>query len=289
MAVDTHAPSRDLGQLLGEKAHELTKSERQIATFLRTHQEEAAFLAGNQIARRLGISEATVVRFARTLGFASYPALRATLQSNFRDRISHSARLRTKLDHMREMGDVFERLTISEIDHLTEALVSVDRNQLKQAVELIKAHDRIFVFGLGPSVSLVDLLEIRLRRFGKQVVPLRFSGREVLEPLLDLKPTDLVFVVCFVDLNPTLQLVLDLAQETGCPVIALTDTLQAAVGDKTAVVLAARRGPVGEFHSLVVPMTIINTLLLTVARDGQERAMANLDRLDDYRQRLSNM
>ncbi len=289
MAPDTLSPSRDLGQLLGEKANELTKSERQIASFLRTHQEEAAFLAGNQIARRLGISEATVVRFARTLGFSSYPALRATLQSNFRDRISHSARLRTKLDHMREEGDVFERLTISEIDHLTEALVSVDRNQLKQAVELIKAHDRIFVFGLGPSVSLVDLLEIRLRRFGKQVVGLRSSGREVLELLLDLKPTDLVFAVCFIDLNPTLQLVLDLALETGCPVIALTDTLEAVVGDKATVVLAAKRGPVGEFHSLVVPMTIINTLLLTVARDDQEQAMANLDRLDDYRQRLSNL
>lgn len=289
MAPDTLSPSRDLGQLLGEKANVLTKSERQIASFLRTHQEEAAFLAGNQIARRLGISEATVVRFARTLGFSSYPALRATLQSNFRDRISHSARLRTKLDHMREEGDVFERLTISEIDHLTEALVSVDRRQLKQAVELIKTHDRIFVFGLGPSVSLVDLLEIRLRRFGKQVVGLRSSGREVLELLLDLKPTDLVFAVCFVDLNPTLQLVLDLAQESGCPVIALTDTLEAVVGDKAAVVLAAKRGPVGEFHSLVVPMTIINTLLLTVARDDQEQAMANLDRLDDYRQRLSNL
>ena len=289
MAPDTLSPSRDLGQLLGEKANVLTKSERQIASFLRTHQEEAAFLAGNQIARRLGISEATVVRFARTLGFSSYPALRATLQSNFRDRISHSARLRTKLDHMREEGDVFERLTISEIDHLTEALVSVDRNQLKQAVELIKTHDRIFVFGLGPSVSLVDLLEIRLRRFGKQVVGLRSSGREVLELLLDLKPTDLVFAVCFIDLNPTLQLVLDLAQEIGCPVIALTDTLEAVVGDKAAVVLAAKRGPVGEFHSLVVPMTIINTLLLTVARDDQEQAMANLDRLDDYRQRLSNL
>lgn len=289
MAPDTLSPSRDLGQLLGEKANVLTKSERQIASFLRTHQEEAAFLAGNQIARRLGISEATVVRFARTLGFSSYPALRATLQSNFRDRISHSARLRTKLDHMREEGDVFERLTISEIDHLTEALVSVDRRQLKQAVELIKTHDRIFVFGLGPSVSLVDLLEIRLRRFGKQVVGLRSSGREVLELLLDLKPTDLVFAVCFVDLNPTLQLVLDLAQESGCPVIALTDTLEAVVGDKAAVVLAAKRGPVGEFHSLVVPMTIINTLLLTVARDDQEQAMANPDRLDDYRQRLSNL
>jgi len=49
-------------------------------------------------------------------------------------------------------------------------------------------------------------------------------------------------------------------------------------------VLAARRGPISAFHSLTVPMTIINTLLLALAQTDQERAMSNLDRLDELRQ-----
>jgi DNA-binding MurR/RpiR family transcriptional regulator len=289
IVIESSSQMIDFGQLIKQKMDDLTKSEKQIAHFLRTNQEEAAFLAAGQVADRLDISEATVVRFARTLGFASYPALRASLQSSFRDRMSHSSRLRSKLDHMRASGDIFERLTVSEIDYLTEALVTVDRDQLKKAVDLIKERSRIFVFGLGPSVSLVDLMEIRLRRSGKNIVALRSSGREVLESLLDLKSTDLIFAICFFDLNPTLQFVLDLAQEVGCPVIALTDTLEAVVSDKADVVLAAQRGPVAEFHSLVVPMTIINTLLLTLARENQDEVMSNLDRLDEYRQRLKSL
>jgi DNA-binding MurR/RpiR family transcriptional regulator len=81
-------------------------------------------------------------------------------------------------------------------------------------------------------------------------------------------------------------LVLDYANEIHCPVIILTDTLGSIVGDKANVVLAARRGPMAEFHSLVVPMTIINTLLLALANDDKENVMANLDKLDQMRERL---
>ncbi len=50
---------------------------------------------------------------------------------------------------------------------------------MKKAVDMMRAHQRIFVFGLGPSISLVDLMEIRLHRFGKHVIPLKTAGREL--------------------------------------------------------------------------------------------------------------
>lgn len=278
--------SVEFSQLISEQFNSLTKSEKRVANFLRKNQEEAAFLPAGEIARKLGLSEATLVRFARTLGFPSYPAMRTVLQDNFRRRVSHSARLRGRLNDLREGGDIFERLTVTEIDYLTQALESIDRDAIKQAVELIRNHRRIFVFGLGPSISLVDLLEIRLRRFGKDVVPLRNSGRELLEEILLMDSQDLLFVICFFDQNPTLKLILDYGKRVGCQAIMLTDTLDTILGDKVDVVLAARRGPIGEFHSLVVPMTVINSLLLSVAGEDQEKIMPILDKLDSLRDQL---
>jgi DNA-binding MurR/RpiR family transcriptional regulator len=97
---------------------------------------------------------------------------------------------------------------------------------------------------------------------------------------------DLLFVICFFDISGALQLILDYANEIKCPVIMLTDTLGSIIGDKADVVLSAKRGPVSEFHSLVVPMTIINTLLLAVAQEEQAQVMTNLDKLDQMRERL---
>src|SRR4030065_1237427 len=158
----------DLSQIISDNYKSLTKSEKRIANYLRKNQEESAFLSAGEIADRLGLSEATLVRFARTLGFSSYPAMRTVLQDTFRRRVAHSARLRGRLEHLRQGGDIFERLVVSEIDYLTQALETVDRQALQNTVDLLHSCERIFVFGAGPSVSLVNLMEIRLFRFWRE-------------------------------------------------------------------------------------------------------------------------
>jgi len=278
--------SGDFSQLISENFDTLTKSEKRIANYLRKNQEEAAFLAAGELADRLGLSEATLVRFARTLGFPSYPAMRSVLQRNFRRRVTHSARLRGRLDDLRESGDIFERLVVSEIDYLSQALETVKGEDFHKSVDLLQSRNRIFVFGVGPSVSLVDLLELRLGRFGRQVVPLTTAGREFLEPLLWMNDQDLLIVICFFDVSPALQLILNYANEVNCPIIMITDTLGSIIGAQADVVLAARRGPMSEFHSLVVPMTIINTMLLYLANEDREKVITNLDKLDQLRERL---
>lgn len=273
-------------QLISERFPLLTKSEKRIANYLNQNQDDAAFFSAGEIADRLQLSEATMVRFARTLGFDSYPAMRVALQDSFRHRLTHSARLRSRLDDLRETGDIFERLVASEIDYLTEAIQTLDRKAFNEAVELLRTHPRIFVFGLGPSLSLVDLLQIRLTRSARNVIPLNTSGRELLEPLLLMNSEDLLIAIGFFNVTPGLQMVLEFAHQHKTPVILLTDTLGPLVGDKADVILSARRGPVSAFHSLTVPMTVVNAMLLALSSVDQEKVMTNLDKLDQLRERL---
>jgi DNA-binding MurR/RpiR family transcriptional regulator len=200
--------------------------------------------------------------------------------------VTHSARLRGRLDDLREAGDIFEKVTVTEIDYLTLALQTVDREALHRTAAYLMKRQRIFVFGPGPSASLVDLLNLRLTRFGKQVIPITMTGREALDSLLLMTDRDLLFAIAFFDVNPMLQIVLDFASEKNCPVVLLTDTLGSIIGDRADVILAAKRGPVSAFHSLVVPMTIINTLLLEIANQNLDTVTSKLDKLDQLRDRL---
>lgn len=272
-----------LDELVHQRFDTLTKSGKRIANYLLNNQDEVAFISAAELAARLGLSEATAVRFAQSLGFKGFPEMRDVLQTAFRSRVTHSVRVRERIGDLRSEGDIFERLTVSEIDYLTQALHTVDRDAIHQAVELLQEADQVFVFGLGPSVTLVNLMEIRLGRFGRHVIPLTTAGREILESLLLMTGNDLLFAIGFFDVNPTLRFVLDHAKECGCPSMLLTDTLGSILGDRANVVLAARRGPVSAFHSLAVPMTIINTLLLALVQTDQERAIPHLDRLDELR------
>lgn len=279
----------DFGELISERFPELTKSEKRVANFLNQNQNEAAFLTSVEIADRLQLSEATIIRFARTLGFDNFPSMRLALQEKFRRRMTHSARLRIRLDDLREAGDIFERVVTSEIDYLSEALQTLDRNAFNTAVELVRSHQRIFIFGMGPSLTLVNLLEIRLTRSARQVIPLNTSGREMLEPMMLMNSSDLLIAIGFFYLTPSLQMAIEYANQQNTPVILVTDSLGPVVGDQADVVLAARRGPVSSFHSLTVPMTIINALLLALTAVDQEKIMTNLDGLDQLRDRLKKI
>lgn len=59
----------------------LSPGRRRIARYLIEHITEAAFLSITDLAERVGVSQPSVTRFAVTVGFSGYPALREQLQS----------------------------------------------------------------------------------------------------------------------------------------------------------------------------------------------------------------
>lgn len=273
-------------QRINERFEQLTKSEQKIASYLMRNYEEAAFFSAAELAERLEMSEATVVRFAGSLGLSGYPELRQQLQELLRHKVSYASRLRKKLVELSPEAHILEQVVAMEMEYLTDALRTVPREAFDEAVRLISGARRLFVYGLSGSATLAELLEHRLRRFGLEVVPLTQSGREVCEKLLMLTDEDVFLALLFFNISDVMVSTLEYARNCGCPVILLTDTLGPHLGDRVDVLLEARRGPVMAFHSLIVPMAIIQALILAVARADEEKSMATLDRLDEIRERL---
>lgn len=159
----------------------------------------------------------------------------------------------------------------------------MDPDDFDRAVEILLSGRRVFVYASGPSGILADLAEWRLRRLGILTVTMTESGRHLLEKLQLLQSEDAVLVTGFHHLRPELLAVLNHARATGCRSILLTDTLGPALRDKPDIILAARRGPVSTFHSLTVPMSILNALILAVAMAKPDESLDALNRLQQLR------
>lgn len=262
----------------------LTKSERRIASFLLANHDEAAFLPAGELAQRLNVSQATIVRFARAVGYDSFPELRRCLQEMFRVKVTPATRLKRKLDDLHAgEGHVLRKIVDMELQYLAEAERSVELEDFDRAVEIVVKAKRVFAFGLGPSRILADLIQIRLRRFGIPTYSLTESGRDLLEKLILLEPDDAVVATGYHRITGELVAVLDHAHKVGCPIVLLTDTLGATFKDKADIILSARRGPVSNFHSLTVPMAILNALILAVAMEKSEESVASLNKLQQLR------
>lgn len=271
-------------QRLEDRFPRLTRSQQRIASYLLYGYDEAAFLPAAAMAERFNVSEATVVRFARAVGYDGYPELRRVLQELFRQKASPAARLRRKMDDLKGgQRHLLTKVIEMEVQYLTEMLHGVRPADFDRAVEILLKARRVFAFGMGPSRILADLLKIRLQRFGVPVHGLTISGRDVLEELLLLRPGDAVVAAGFLRATPELAAVLAHARSLGCRTVFLTDTLGLAFKRKADVVLAARRGPVSTFHSMTVPMTILNALILAVAMARPRQSLESVNRLQELR------
>jgi len=274
----------DFRQRLESHLPSLTKSQQRIATYLLSSYDEAAFLSAAELADRLDLSEATMARFAQSVGYNDFRELRRCLQGLFRAEATPASRLQHKLTELASsQGHVLTKVLAMELQYLTEASQSIDLADFDRAVDILLGGERIFVFASGPSGILADLATWRFRRLGIPTIAMTESGRHLLEKLQLLQPTDAMLVAGFQHLTPELIAVLDHARATGCRSILLTDTLGPAFRSRADVTLAARRGPVSTFHSLTVPMSVLNALILAVALARPDESLAALDRLQHLR------
>ena len=274
----------DFRQRLESHLPGLTKSQQRIASYLLASYDEATFLSAADLAERLNVSEATVVRFAKAVGYDGFPDLRRCLQGLFRAKATPASRLQRKLSELAgSQGHVLTKVLDMEVQYLTEASHSIAPADFDRAVDTLLSGRRIFVFGSGPSGILADLAELRLRRLGILTIGMTDAGRHLLEKLQLLQAGDVVLATGFNYIRTDLVIVLDHARAMDCRSILLTDTLGPALRHKVDVVLAARRGPVSTFHSLTVPMSILNALILGVAMARPEESLAALNHLQEMR------
>ncbi len=275
---------KDFRRRLEEHYPDLTKSEQRIASYLLSNHDEAAFLPAAELAGRLNVNQATVIRFAQAIGYKSFPELRRCLQEIFRVKVTPASRLARKLvDLQSGEGHVLSKVIAMELQYLTEAEHSVAAADFDRAVELIARGKRIFTFGMGPSRILAELAQIRLQRFGFTTFALTESGRDLLEKLVLLQRGDTVLLAAFHHVHGELVAAIEHARDVGCHTVLLTDTLGPTFHDQVDVVLSARRGPVSTFHSLTVPMTVLNAMLLAIAMSKPDASLASLNRLQDLR------
>ena len=262
----------------------LTRSQQRIAAYLLANYDEAAFLSAADIVATLKVSEATLTRFARAIGYSGFRDLRHVLQDLVRARTTPASRLQHKLDELASsQGPVLRQVLDMEVQYLTEAATSIDPADFDGAVDLLLGSVHIFAFASGPSAVLAELAELRLRRIGVLTIAMTESGRHLFEKLQLLRPGDAVLATGFQYVRPELVAVLDHSRATGCRSVLITDTLGPALRSRADVVLSARRGPVSTFHSLTVPMAILNALLLAMAMAKPAASLAALQRFEHLR------
>jgi len=149
--------------VLNIKIHyqELSKAEKKIADFLMQNPNRILPLFITDLAEKCGTSQATVVRFAKRLGYDGYQQLKIAIAQDANNRP-----INENITPNDSAGDIFKKVCDDIYCSLEKTKKVIDSNLLDACCKAILSADRILVFGLGNSASIATDASHKIFRLG---------------------------------------------------------------------------------------------------------------------------
>ena len=208
---------------LKEFQESFTKNEKKISHFLLENMDEIKTLNTYDLAVKCDVSQASVVRFAKKLGFKGFPefkiALAGDLAMKNNEKEIQIIYDEISVDDNTEM--LAKKVVYENIKSVEDTYKVLNFQEIEKAVEAIESANRIFLLGAGFSGIVARDFQYKLWELGKNVI-FETDQHIQLTNASTAQEGDLVFVISYS--GQTLDIYQSILEfkEKGVKVITLT-------------------------------------------------------------------
>jgi DNA-binding MurR/RpiR family transcriptional regulator len=265
------------------KVNGLNGAQKRLGHYLQN--DSSALLLSNvgDLARAVGVSKSTVVRFAKSLGYKGFPEFRRDIQQEMRRKLRAADRMEETFAELGNDENIFAKLIKRDIQLLEETLQAASFPDFHKAVEIIWRARKVFLIGLNASMALAYLLHFRLVRVKKETHWMFLTGgTSLLEQLAFIEPEDVLIAIDFLQVPREVQTALQHAKRVGAPILGITDFPTSPIARAADVCLYAKRGLHSTVNSLTPAFSLVNALAIAVVwtkKADSIKALTDLDRL----------
>ncbi|MFB2554042.1 MurR/RpiR family transcriptional regulator [Ensifer soli] len=218
----------DLLQRIQERYGTLRKSERIVADFLRENAGTRLDSSITELGRTLGVSEATISRVSRALGYDGYPDMKLSLAEGTRNRANAYVNIPPEIDGSDSLVTTSDKLATLLISGLAGTQRMLDAQRLELAVEaLVKARKIVFV-GVGGAASICDEAAHMFIKAGFDASAYRDGYTQTIMAAT-LGASDVMVGISHTGTTDTVARALKLARENGATTIAITSDADSGV------------------------------------------------------------
>ena len=266
------------------KYGELTPSFRKLADFILQKQLDAAFMTATELAHRLGVDAATVVRFAQYLGYSGFRELIKEVQRIVKAELTAS--YSPSLDAPDDAG-LFRRLLENERHNLALAQSRLTERANAVIPTLLNAQ-RIWVMGQGRCAPLAALCASALRDIGLPAVAIASDPLEAAENLKGVGVEDLVMGFSLTGMDLTVADAVRFARQRGAKTLVISAsevTAPALVAETTIICPGPTQTHVPSFTGLAAMIVVL--VAAFTARYPDEAAAMTADLKQSFRELLA--
>lgn len=196
----------------------LSEKEAIIARYVLDNFREVLNLTITELSDRTKSSDATVVRFCKSIGYKGYQDFKINLAQ---DVVSPLSQYSSSMSDNDDIQTIVSKTFKAEISVLEETLLMLDFKVINKVVELLQSKDRIYIFGSGGSAYIALDFVHKMLKVGVECVFNLDSDTQIMQASI-LKNEDIVMAISQSGSNKSTIESVDMAKKNGATVIGIT-------------------------------------------------------------------
>ena len=269
----------------------LTRTDAEIAEYILAHLSTIGFQTSTTMAEEIGVSDTSVIRFIRKLGFKGYADFRSEMNARTARQIDRAQPDLTPGEkYLRTLEHLGSSSLISDVsqytlNNLQKSYAQLDQGTVEQIVDILLSSDRKYIAGFRGTACCAQYMASKLLFLTPHVVPILHADATAVENLLDITERDCLFLYSFPRYSEIARPLMEIARESGAKVILMTDRRTSPLGNKADVVVTAQVDGLGFTNSYVAPLSLSEVILLSVSGRRDVTDSKRFNRIDSVMDR----
>lgn len=251
-----------------EMKDSLTPVERMVAECILANLDEVPHLSIKSLAQLSKTSDASVLRFCKTMGYSGYRSFIVSISASLGSREEEQKETYTDIQPGDDLSIIVSNISRNNMKSIEDTLSIIDRNEIAKAVKVLRSSNRIVFFGIGASGLVCMDAEQKFSRINK-LCHSYTDGHSQLTAATLLGKGDVAFFVS--NSGDTVEILdaLEIAKRNGATCIALTKYTKSELADKSNILLSISTPELtirsGAMGSRIAMLTVIDMLFAGVA------------------------
>jgi DNA-binding MurR/RpiR family transcriptional regulator len=257
----------------------LTSKQQLIAVSILQDPLFVSFSSVKDFANKIGVSPASIVRFAQQITDGGYPQLQAELQAHIQDISNPIKRLDLNVITNSEDAILLSRVYETHLDNLRKTFNQNLITSVGQAAKLIYQAEHIYTTGSRGSYAVAYYLGHHLNRVFNNADPIPDNDR-LPDFVRRVTERDVVFLVCLPRYSQHLLTVAKKLRSTGAKIITINESPKSPFVPYSDVsIFTSNRS--NDFHnSLLSSILVVEMLISLVISNNVSDARGNLDKME---------
>lgn len=250
----------------------LSRAQKKIADYILNKPEDACFASLKELTEAVGVTEVTMMNFARRIGVDSFSGLKHELQSHIRQRLSPNQKITRAVETVRrQKSGLYSTFLENELAGVSSTYAEVPEEQLRRVARLVCQARRIYLLGYDISVPVIHFLRLRLHYLGFNAVQLDLADKgQLLLSLSQANASDLVILASFPPHVKEMVHIGEYLFKRGIPFVAIVDQPSALAARHAELVLACATDDPLFYNTITAPVSLVNVLCACIAAMNEE-------------------